>query len=88
MVFPYSVKEGAATTGIFQWLFKNAKKAIAQINEVLLEAPTSSLLLSQASSDIRFGDPALLCTDIKDCSLRNEYSVRFIITKFEQVVTH
>jgi len=58
--------------------------------KLLLDAPTSSLLLSQASSDIQFGDrnPALLRTDIADCWLRNEYSVRFIITKLEQVVTH
>jgi len=55
-----------------------------------LDAPASSLSLSQTSSDIRFGDrkPALLCTDIADCWLRNEYSVRLIITKLEQVVMH
>jgi hypothetical protein len=42
-----------------------------------LDAPASSLSLSQTSSDIRFGgrNPALLCTDIADCWLRNEYSV-------------
>jgi len=35
---------------------------------VLLDAPVPSLLLSQASSDIRFGDrnPAVLRTDIGD----------------------
>jgi len=35
----------------------------------LLDAPASSLLLSQTSSDIWFGDrnPALLRTDITDC---------------------
>jgi len=34
-----------------------------------LGAPPSSLLLSQTSSDIRFGDRnlALVCTDIADC---------------------
>jgi len=56
----------------------------------LLDAPASSLLLSQTSSDIRFGgrNPALLCIDIADCWLRNEYSVQLIITKLEKVVTH
>jgi len=36
-----------------------------------LHAPASSLLLSQTSSDIQFGDrnPALLSTDITDCWL-------------------
>jgi len=55
-----------------------------------LDAPASSLWLSQTSSDIRFGDmnPGLLRTDIADCWLRNEYSVRLVITKLEQVVTH
>jgi hypothetical protein len=63
-----------------------------------LDAPASSLSLSQTSSDIRsqtssdirFGNrnPALLRTDIADCGLRNECSVRLIITKLEQVVTH
>jgi len=45
---------------------------------VSLDAPAHSLSLSQTSSDIRFGDrnPALLRTDIADCWLRNEYSVR------------
>jgi len=45
------------------------------------DAPASSLSLSQTSSDIRFQDrnPALLRTDIADCWLRNEYSVRLII---------
>jgi len=53
-----------------------------------LDGPTSSLSLSQTSSDIRLGDRnlALLRTDIADCWLRNEYSVRLIITKLEQVV--
>ena len=56
----------------------------------LLDAPASSLLLSQTSSDIWFGDRnvALLSTDIADCWLRNEYSVQLIITKLEKVVTH
>ena len=56
----------------------------------LLNAPASSFSLSQTSSDIQFGDrnPALLCTDIPDCWFRNEYSVRHIITKLEQMVTH
>ena len=55
-----------------------------------LDAPASSLSLSQTSSDIRFGDknPAVLCTDIADCRPRKEYSVRLIIRKLEQVVTH
>jgi len=53
-----------------------------------LDAPASSLLLSQISSDIRYGDTnlALLCTDIADCWLRNKYSALLIISKFEQVV--
>jgi hypothetical protein len=57
---------------------------------LLLDAPASSLVLSQTCSDIRFGDrnPAVLRTDIPDCLLRNEYSVGLIITKLEQVVTH
>jgi hypothetical protein len=47
-------------------------------------------LMSQTISDIQFGDrnPALLHIGIKDCWLRNEYSVRLIIMKLEQVVTH
>jgi len=55
----------------------------------LLDAPASSLSLSQTSSDIRFGDRnlALLRTDIADCRLRNEYSVR-LFTKLEQVLTY
>jgi hypothetical protein len=55
-----------------------------------LDAPASSLSLFQTSSDIRFWDrnPALLCTDIADCWLRNEYSVRLINMKLEQVVMH
>jgi len=38
-----------------------------------LDAPVSSLSLSQTSLDIRFGNrhPALLRTDITDCCLRN-----------------
>ena len=54
-----------------------------------LNAPASSLSLSQNSSDIRFGDrnPTLLRTDIADCSLRNEYLFRLIISQLEQVVT-
>jgi hypothetical protein len=57
---------------------------------VLLNAPAPSLSLSQTSSDIWFGDrnPVLLHTSIADCRLRNEYSVRLIITKLEQVVMH
>ena len=56
----------------------------------LLDAPASWLLLSQTSSDIRFGDRnlTLLHTDIADCWLRKEYSVHLIIKKLEQVVTH
>jgi len=42
-----------------------------------LDVTASSLSLSQISSDIRYGDtnPALLCTDIADCWLRNEYAI-------------
>jgi hypothetical protein len=45
-------------------------------------------LLSQTSSDIRFGhmNPALLCTDIPDRWLRNEYLAWLIISQLEQVV--
>ena len=55
-----------------------------------LNAPASSLSLSQTSSDIWFGDmnPALLCTDFGDCWLRNEYLVQLIISQLEHVVTH
>jgi hypothetical protein len=55
-----------------------------------LDAPASSLWVSETSSDIQFGErnPALLCTDITACWLRNDYSVRLIIPKLEQVVTH
>jgi hypothetical protein len=55
-----------------------------------LDAPATSFLLSQTSSDIRFGDRnlAVLRTDIADFWLRNEYSVWLIITKLEQAVTH
>ena len=51
------------------------------------DAPFSSLSLSQTSSDNPFGvrNPALLCTDIADCWLRNEYSFRLIVTNLEQV---
>jgi hypothetical protein len=57
---------------------------------VSLDAPAPSFSLSQTTSDIccRDRNPALLCTDIADCWLRKEYSVRLIITKLEQVVTH
>jgi len=43
---------------------------------VSLDAPAPSIL-SQTSSDIRFGDrnPTLLRTDIADCWLRKEYLV-------------
>jgi len=55
-----------------------------------LDAPASSLSLSQTSSDKRFGDmnPALLSTYIADCWLRNEYLIQLIITKLEQLATH
>jgi len=55
-----------------------------------LDAPASSLSLSQTSSDIWFGDRNLgfLRTDITNCWLRNEYSGQLIITKLEQLVTH
>jgi len=51
-----------------------------------LVAPASLLWLSQTSSDIWFGDrnPALLCTGIADCWLRNEYLVRLIITRWNK----
>jgi hypothetical protein len=45
--------------------------------------------LSQTSSDIRFRDrnPALVRTLTTDCWLRNEYSVRLIITHLKQMDT-
>jgi len=56
---------------------------------VSLDAPSSSLSLSQITSHIpRDRNPAILHTDIADCWLRKEYSVLVIITKMEQVVTH
>jgi len=56
---------------------------------MLLDAPASSLSLSQTSLDIQFGDrnPAVLCTDFADCWLRNEYSVPLIIARLEHMVT-
>jgi hypothetical protein len=55
---------------------------------ISLDTPAYSLWLSQICSDNRFGDrnPALLHTLITDCLLRNDYSVRLIITQLEQVV--
>jgi len=55
-----------------------------------LDAAASSFSLSQTCSDIWFGNryPALVRTDMADCWLRNEYSIRLIITKVEHVVTH
>ena len=55
---------------------------------LLLDAPASSLSLSQTSSDIQFWDRNLdlLCTDIADCWLRNEYLVQLNISQLEQVV--
>jgi len=57
---------------------------------VLLDASTPSFSLSQTTLAIRLRDrnPALLRTIIADCWLRKEYSVRLIIRKLEQVVTH
>jgi len=55
-----------------------------------LDAPASSLSLSQTSSDIRFGDkiPAVLRTDTAIFWLGKEHSVWVIITKLEQMATH
>jgi hypothetical protein len=60
------------------------------MNDAVTRYPASSLLLSQTSSDIRFGDSnlAVLRTDITDCWLRDEYLIWLIITKLEQVVPH
>jgi len=57
---------------------------------VSLDAPAPSLSLSQTTSDIRFRDrnPALLRTNIADCWLWKEYSVRLIVMQLQQVVTH
>ena len=90
MVFPHSVKERVTKIWIFQRFLKMHKMLLSKQTMLSLDAPASSLSLSQTSSDIRFGNrnPALLRTDIADCGLRNEYSVRLIITKLEQVVTH
>jgi hypothetical protein len=48
---------------------------------ISLDGPAFSLLLSQTSSGIRFGDRnlALLRTLIADCLLRKDYSVQLII---------
>jgi hypothetical protein len=55
---------------------------------ISLDVPAFSLLLSQTSSNIRFGDrnPALICTLITDCLLRKDCSVQLNITQLEQVV--
>ena len=55
-----------------------------------LDAPASSLSLSQTSSYILFGDrnPALFLTDIADCWLRKNIQSGLIIRKLEQVVMH
>jgi hypothetical protein len=55
-----------------------------------LGATASSLFLSETSSGIRFGDrnlAFLVRALMTNCWLRNEYSVRLIITQFEQEVT-
>jgi hypothetical protein len=50
---------------------------------ISLHAPAFSLSLSQTRTNIRFGERnlALLRTLIADCLLRNDYSVRLIITQ-------
>jgi hypothetical protein len=55
---------------------------------ISLDAPAFLLLLSQTSSNVWFGgrNPAVLRALIADCLLRNDYSVRLIITQLEQVV--
>jgi len=54
-----------------------------------LDAPASSLSLSQTSSDNRFVDmnPALLRSH-RRLLTEKEYSVRLVIMKLEQVATH
>jgi len=54
---------------------------------LLHSAPT--FLLSLSSLDIQFVDmnPAISCTHIADCWLRNEYLARLIVSQLEQVVT-
>jgi hypothetical protein len=55
-----------------------------------LDATASLLSLSQTSSAIWFGNryPVPVRTNMADCWLGNEYSVRLIITKVEHMVTH
>ena len=52
-----------------------------------LDFPTSLFSLPQTISDTRSGDrnPALSCTHIGDCWLRNEYLGRLIISQLEQI---
>jgi hypothetical protein len=45
IVFPYSIKERVTRTGIFQWVSKYAKNAIAQINEVVARCPSFFILV-------------------------------------------
>ena len=68
----------------------SSSKPPSSSEKLSLEAPASSLSLSQTSSDIQFGDrnPAVLAGALMtDCWLRNEYSVR-LITQVERVVTN
>jgi hypothetical protein len=56
---------------------------------ISLDTRALLLSLSQTHLDNQFGDrnPTALFTLIADCLLRNNYSVRLIITQLEQVVT-
>jgi len=74
----------------FSGCLKMHKKFLSKEMMLSVDAPPSSLSVSQTSSNIRFGDrnPALLCTDFADCWLRNKYSLWLIIRKLGQVVTH
>jgi hypothetical protein len=73
-----SLRQGTSKTGIFHQLSKNAYDAIAP-NKLLCRS-TTLLLHSRCPKPVQFGDrdPALLRTDIADCWLRKEYSVRLI----------
>jgi len=57
-------------------------KTSLALRTAVAQDPALSLLLSQISSDIRFGDrnlAILVCAHITDCLLRKEYSVTLII---------
>ena len=70
-------------------LSQNRFFSITEITDAVARCPYFFSLLSQTSSDIRFGDrkPALLCIDIADFWPRKEHLARLIISQLEQTVT-